>query len=355
MRRIRYLPFLFLLIVLVFGMSLPLRLTEGMRAQCLRLLSQSWQGFNLTSNREQEKVDALIVENQNLKAHLHSIREWLLSEERLEGLYDRYCEISEKQIESNFFRRRSQHLAFLLEKQYESLSAQVIFREPASWNTHVWINVGEKDNEVSEHPIIAKNSPVLVGNKLVGLVEEVKASQARVRLITDSKLCIAVRAVRGADHILACERIDELVRVLRLKSECREVVSALLELKSDFGSSSAIERYLAKGELHGSGDPLWRTRGHTLKGTGFNYDYADEEGPARPLRAAEEILRVGDLLITTGLDGVFPPDIPVAFVTKISTLREGACHYDLEADALMANMDELRYVTVLPPLSSEPL
>ena len=49
--------------------------------------------------------------------------------------------------------------------------------------------------------------------------------------------------------------------------------------------------YLAKGELYGSSKPLWRTQRHQLKGTGFNYDFADGEGPARDLQTGKHALQ----------------------------------------------------------------
>lgn len=309
MRRIQYAPFFLLLCLLIIVLSLPLRLTEGVRAGWIQLFHRSWEGLTLTSREDREEINHLTLENQNLKAQLHTVREWLISEERLEELFMRYQGFSQEGISSEFFRRRAKHLATLLEGSYQALPGQVIFREPASWNSSVWINLGENDNRLAGCVIIAKNSPVLVGCHLVGLVETVTSSRSRVRLITDSELYLGVRAVRGV-------------------------------------------RYLAKGELHGSGQPLWRRRGLVLQGTGFNYDYPDEEGPARPLRSAEEILRVGDVLVTSGLDGVFPPDLLVAQVTKISSLREGVCSYDLEARALVSDMDALRHVSVLPPLKN---
>ena len=70
---------------------------------------------------------------------------------------------------------------------------------------------------------------------------------------------------------------------------------------------------MAKGELHGSSKPLWRGYSQVLKGIGFNYDYADAYGPARDLRTGKttanspgiSLLRVNDLLMTTGMDGIF--------------------------------------------------
>ena len=99
-----------------------------------------------------------------------------------------------------------------------------------------------------------------------------------------------------------------------------------------------------------------------MKGLGFNYDFSDNEGPARDLRTGEivgssskkqvALLKEGDLLITSGLDGIFPAGLEVAVVSKVHCLKEGASSYELEAKAIAENFNELSSVFVLPPLSA---
>lgn len=122
------------------------------------------------------------------------------------------------------------------------------------------------------------------------------------------------------------------------------------------------EEYLAKGELHGSSAPFWRSRGISLKGIGFNFDYPDEEGPSRDLKngrptgnsaGAIPLLKEGDLLVTSGLDGVFPQGLLVATVSSIAPLKEGSYAYEIEARPLASNLNDLQAVFILPSLSSE--
>jgi hypothetical protein len=131
-------------------------------------------------------------------------------------------------------------------------------------------------------------------------------------------------------------------------------------------SSESQDRYLAKGELQGSSAPLWRSRTALLKGLGFNYDRADDEGFARDLRSGSQlgnlsskdslvILKEGDLLVTTGFDGVFPAGISVAIVKKVESLKEGSPAYEIKAEATAGNMNDLSMVIVLPPLAEEPI
>jgi rod shape-determining protein MreC len=51
------------------------------------------------------------------------------------------------------------------------------------------------------------------------------------------------------------------------------------------------------------------------------------------------------------LDGVFPPGLDVATITKIHPLKEGDYYYELEAKPTAGNMYNLSYVFVIPPVS----
>ena len=61
------------------------------------------------------------------------------------------------------------------------------------------------------------------------------------------------------------------------------------------------------------------------------------------------ILKVGDLLVTTGMDGVFPSGLKVGEVVDVEPLKEGDCYYELTAKPTCNHIDELSYVFVLPP------
>lgn len=202
----------------------------------------------------------------------------------------------------------------------EVIAAKVIFRSPSTWNSSLWINVGHSANKEKGKIIVAKNSPVVVGKSVVGVIDYLGENQSRVRLITDAGLTPSIRVLR------------------------EDSKGAML---------------LAKGELQGSSMPLWRTESKILKGTGFNYDFADQEGPGRDLRTGKPldqsktpaipIIKTGDLLVTTGMDGVFPAGLEVAVVTKIFPLREGDYYYELEAIPSAESLEDLTFVFILPP------
>lgn len=196
-------------------------------------------------------------------------------------------------------------LGYIFYMDFDVIPAKVIFRSPIAWESSLWINVGKATNAQLGREVIAYHSPVVEGKSVVGVIDYVGEKQSRVRLITDSGLTPSVRAARGS----------------------------LL---------------LAKGEVHGSSLPLWRSQKHLLKGTGFNYDFPDQNLPE-----GIELLKVGDLLVTTGLDGVFPPNLRVGKVTKLEEPKEGDYFWELEAEPSVNQLDELDYVFVLKPVGYE--
>lgn len=258
----------------------------------------------------------------------------------------------------------------LLHMQLQAVPAHVISRLPSLWNSSLWVDVGEADNERLGQCIIAKNSPVLFGSSVVGVVEYIGKHQSRIRLITDGGLTPSVRSLRSSNHSeLLVMYIDNLIEFLHKQGHLfipqAHKKDFFLKMMGEFKETLGVAQepwYLAKGELQGSGNPAWRKCDNTLKGIGFNYDIPDEAGPARDLRTGQPttyhavtvptmpILKVGDLLVTTGMDGVFPPGLPIAEVTKIHLLREGDYTYELEAKPTAGNLEELALVFIIPPV-----
>lgn len=285
---------LILIASILLLMSIPPRIADWMRGGVMR----SVQMFRSQKVDDRAELQRYILENQLLKSELKLVAS-----------------------------RLGDQAATLTDSQWRAIPSRVIFRSPGSWDNSLWVNVGQNVNRVLGREMIAKNSPVVQGNAIVGLVDYVGEKQSRIRLITDSTLTPSVRVVRTV------------------------------------GTNTY---YLAKGELHGEARPLWRKNQPLLRGVGFNYDFADEHGPARELRSGRPLndvknyptlplVKVGDLLVTTGLDGVFPPDLRVATVTKIVSLKEGDYYYELEATPLVDLYDDLSLVFILPSLGFDPM
>lgn len=342
-------------------LSMPALFVERVRGKVMGLLSPALKiksRIAAVNVKERERFEG---ENQLLRNEIIKLRALIEQKGQLALLEEqlRYVALTPKRYEE---------IHFLAELTHQAVPAKVIYRDPGSWSSSLWVNVGEETNTLLKRPIICKNSPVIVGHSLVGAVDYVGKKQSRIRLITDVSLKPAVRAARGFPQNMALlEHIDPLVRHLKGSNvfdnlEQKTLMSSLEEWRAKI-SNDVEGYYLAKGIVQGSGTPLWRSVSHTLRGVGFNYDVADEEGPARELETGEAIgqagfptqpiIRINDLLVTTGLDGVFPPGLRVARVSKIYPLREGAYTYEIEAIPVVKNMDALQTVFIIPPIGYE--
>ncbi len=337
------------------------RFCEGLKKGAL-LLSSSQGSDRFTKEQFIREMEELKRENRSLCEQMENVRQWVLSEDRIEEQMTRVKSLDPLEKEGawrHYFHRRKEELSGILKLQMKAIPAKVIYRDPASWSSFVWIGIGERQNRSLKEAVIAKNSPVVIGNVLVGLIEEVGEKQSKVRLLTDANLFPSVRSIRGGKQDqFFIEHVEGLLQLLGARrdlfsslEEENQIVTSLQKVVKRLDGSQGTS-YLAKGELKGSSLPLWRTRGQRLKGLGFNYDFADSEGPARDLRTGEALLREGDLLITSGLDGVFPAGLEVAIVSKVHSLKEGASSYELEAKAIAENFNELSSVFVLPPLAA---
>lgn len=230
----------------------------------------------------------------------------------------------------------------------DAILAHVIYRDPSNWNSSVWIDIGESTNKKCKKIVIEKNSCVVLGKAILGIVDLVGKHQSRVRLITDPDLKPAVRVVRGA---LQEQAQHELLSLLHLSTQDPEIIKLLHLLEKKIPQTNATE-YLAKGYLEGAVKPLWRKSFASLKGYGFNYDFADDKGKEKPIdyEHPDLLIKKGDLLVTSGMDGIFPPDFYVAYVTEIAPIREGDITISIIAKPY-AQLSDLNFCFVLPPLS----
>ncbi len=350
MRRGLTYPFWGLLLFLFFWTNLPQRLSDRLRAAAASSFSVRFKGS------PSDEISRLKLENRSLKAQVDQVYDWLVYEQKIHEQLEFLKEAQPRE----FAQRRVSHLRELLAGELSSLPAQVTYRDPSSWSSSLWVNAGEENNTAVGKKVIAKNSPVLADGALVGVVEYVGPKQSRVRLITDSGLCPSVRVHRGgsqnrelgckiASLLKAIEKRDDL---FYSKAEKDTFVSQLNNLKQ-IGGACWEDGYLAKGEIRGSSAPFWRSRGPLLRGIGFNFDYPDEEGQPRDLRNVKgaPILKEGDQLVTSGLDGIFPPGLSLGTVSKIDPLKEGSYSYNIWVSPSVSHFNDLQTLFILPPIS----
>ncbi|OGN64253.1 MAG: hypothetical protein A3E80_01110 [Chlamydiae bacterium RIFCSPHIGHO2_12_FULL_49_9] len=367
-RRVVSYPYLILAFFLFCWINLPQSVSDRVRSITVASFTPFWRWSEScfrTGKGESLEIARLQLENQNLRSQIEAVYEWLLSDAKVADQVELLKQVVDQQAKAketywrSFFQRRAQDLRFSLEGQMISFPAQVIYRDPSSWSSSLWIKGGEQDNEVLGKVIIGKNSPVLSGGALVGVIDYVGKSQSRVRLITDSGLAPAVRAVRGAsqNRELAqqlqgfLQRVEKRDDLFSSQNDKERLVASLRAVQEKIGTHWE-DGYLAKGELHGSSAPFWRSRMPMLQGVGFNFDYPDDEG-SLVKAGAVPILKEGDLLVTSGLDGVFPAGLLVGVVAWMGSVKEGAYAYEIKARPCASNLNDLQTLFVLPPVSCD--
>lgn len=365
-------------------MSISHPASENMRGGTVAFLAPFWERvlslkyfvshptqpspFSTFSN--DEKSQQLQVENQLLSTEIAYLHRLLNEQADLSSQIALLASIAPDEIHSlsTEHLKAAQRSLKQLKWNIKAVPARVIFRSFDTWNSTLWINIGETANTPNQPLSIAKNSPVVIGRTIVGLIDFVGKNYSRVRLITDSSLTPSVRAVRGGEQeLLMHQYLEGLLGQINRKKQLplspndqTQLVQLLKELKETI-QPSVKSWYLAKGELHGSPSFTRQSLDPILKGTGFNYDFPDAEGTGRDLRTgkplqntqekAVPILKVDDILVTTGMDGIFPPGFQVAAVTKVGLLKEGDYYYEIEAKPIAGALKELSVVFVLPPVA----
>lgn len=326
-------------------LSLPQTLSDHLRAKVVFAFKP------IQSAPPTTQLLAPQLENHQLRRQLDLVYQWIDSEKQLQEQKELFQLLqTDASLPKEMASRRIQEFKSLLQKQTLAAFAQIIHRDPASWSSSCWIDVGEENNKNFQLPVIAKNSPVVAGDSLVGVVEYVGRRQSRIRLITDAGLKVAVRAVRGA---IQERETAHLTRKLIQSLQHNPRYQTTLEHLQNFYKTVPLhwrDEYLAKGELSGSSAPYFRSLHSRLKGVGFNADFPDLEGSAKDLRSLPPIVQTGDLLLTSGLDGIFPPGLKVASVEEVFPLARGSFTYELTASPTAGTLGELKGVFVLPPL-----
>ncbi|MBA3721817.1 MAG: hypothetical protein H0W88_05390 [Parachlamydiaceae bacterium] len=329
-----------------------------------------YQHENGTALTPKDEINRLQLENQLLTNELINATKLIADKQALDRHLAELANLAPTALPTinSSYQAYINRLKNIISFKVQALPARIIFRSLGTWNSSFWINVGETDNKQYSTKIVAKNSPVLSGNSIIGVIDYVGTNQSRVCLITDPRLAPSVRAVRGGEQDFATDNnVDSLLKTLQNKKtiivaeDDRQVLVKLLSQVKETLQPSKKTWYLAKGELQGSVRSSGRVQNQILKGSGFNFDFSDAYGDARDLRTGRllndnkstpiPILKVHDILVTTGLDGIFPPNLQVAIIEKIELLKEGDYYYELEARPMAGNLNELSLVLVIPPLN----
>lgn len=367
-------------------LSLSRHTSDKMRGQSVAVIAPLWekvlsfkyfllhptQSSPLTHLSIEEDKQRLQLENQLLEIEVAYLQEQLHEQLQLSSQIAQIAPFMPEEIKilAGEYQKALQSTFKTMQRRIHAVPARVIFRSLDTWNSFIWINIGASTNQTLQTTVIAQNSPVVMGKAIVGIIDYVGEQQSRVRLISDNHLTPSVRALRGGEQdFLMSEQIEGILHQMRHKknlpisSEDQTRLSQLLQQLKQNLQPFKKTWYLAKGKLLGSVFSARLGQQVSLKGMGFNYDFADENGESRDLRNGKPtqqvqedaipILKVNDILVTTGMDGIFPPGFQVASVMHVGLLKEGDYFYDLEARPIAGPLEELSLVFVLPPLTQE--
>lgn len=350
----RFLSFFSLALLLLILLNLPKQLSLN--------LASFVAGKQSHTGTKHEKIQRLEKANFDLLREIEEIREYMLDESFFEDILKkvRSCEgLFESEKMKGYFDRRKAEFLLQLKKKLMGVRANVVFRDQRPLSTGLWIDRGQKDNERLGADIICKNSAVIKGDCIIGLVEEVLETKSYVRLITDPNVVVSVRSQRGSmQKLTLLQSIESLRDALKQLPHLNEFSKSHPSVKKELDDlqiaiqESRLEGMYAKGEISGSKGSSFRTMDQTLTGTGFNMEFSDAEGLGVNLHDKEKLtlLQMGDTLVTTGLDGIFPANLRVGTVTKIEPLKEGAYYYNLDAKPLVNLTYDLAHLEVLPPI-----
>ncbi|NBO24015.1 MAG: hypothetical protein EBU93_02080 [Chlamydiae bacterium] len=348
----------FLLLTLLFLLMSPMIFLKNLQDKWIGGM-QRWAKENI----EIEKIsyEKAIVENQLLKSQIAYIQEWLATQQKMEDFFSELKKLEKGQllltINQEAQKSRFNALFEYLERFSQYAVAKIIFKEPFATSSFAWINLGRAYNDQVKSPVIQKNSPVVLGDVLVGIVEEVFSHHSKIRLITDPNLVVSVVASRGKTQLKAIhQRSYELLDTLELSQdflwEKKDQLKMLLLNLHQLLEKEGVDRFYARGEVYGAEYSPFLSYDHSLVGEGFHLEAQSKTHlQVQESEKFKEIaIKSGDLLETTGLDGLFPKGLKVAIVTAIAPSKIGKLAYGIKAKTVVASLNELQYVQILPPL-----
>lgn len=260
------------------------------------------------------------------------------------------------------YEESEQRHLFLLEKSkfytdFQSLlektqAGWVIYR-PSKESTVVWIKTLAP---------VQKGAGVIIGDCLVGFVDTVQGLCSRVRLVCDTRSKVAVE-VKKANRLVEDESANASIAALSIdvkywkelakqgvfhgSKKALEIERFLGQLDAMLESTSTFESLPLQGLLCGASSS-WPGDHKRLIAQGFYR----QVGVHELSKEKEDLIEPGDLLITCGLDGRYPPGLRVGYVRQVKAQDPARTLFEVEASMALADFSKERWVWVLPALTS---
>lgn len=367
-----YMPLILTLVIFFSPRQVSVKVYDAFSSIIWKMRLSSMESFphSHSLNTKKDGDEQLIQRSEEA-----SLQEWQIQEGSMKKQEERKTEEALKQIQST------------VKLPFKPLIGSVIYQESPPYGTALWINIGKKnvfqEQKTGESGItdstqfpLEKNCPVICQGTLVGCIDYVGDYASRVILLSDPKLAVSAQVKRSLDARKRAEAIEAGLafrKALQVYSQTAnqkksqsmekalkavDTIVLLLEKSTKDQTSTKDILFLAKGQLRGSKS---KEKPILIDGVGFTCDFEDIFSTKRDLRTGQAhphderiaIVKPGDILETTGLDGVFPRGLPVALVKEVLPLVEGATSYTIKASPLLHSFPSFEYLSVLPRLPRE--
>jgi rod shape-determining protein MreC len=204
--------------------------------------------------------------------------------------------------------------------------AQILIKDLKPSSFTFWVDIGSNTCQ-----FIGKGSPVCFGPYALGIIDYVGKRTSRVRLIADPKLQPSVTAIRGqAARSWMTDILDAFKADEKLQKNTSQRAIQLIQNELQSGAlSEELENGYLTGQKRHAGQEL-------LRGEGFS---------------KESSLQVGDRLITSGLDGMFPKGLIIGKIIEMTPPPPGALSYGVWIKPIYTKKRP-PYVYILPPMET---
>ena len=143
MKKTKWHSFAYLLFAICLCLNLSERASGALRSVAIGSIAPSWKGCLAlkkalfvgakvpgVSQEAMDKMEELKRENELLSLQVEHLRQWLVSEDRVEEQILRLQAIDQEATgDRAFFARRKEQIAKILKVQMKSLPAKVVYRE----------------------------------------------------------------------------------------------------------------------------------------------------------------------------------------------------------------------------------